>query len=496
MGDSFRDAAWDNQLDNMLDDLQSSVSSRGETHGYKNGYHNGTNGHTSREYQERQNGNSREVREKVTHTAGGPGQGYSYREESQFVSSSSTSGGPMMGSKKAIGAGANMEQHIIDEKKSEYDGGMRGRSDSLVSDLTSIAKIRSVSKSSTSHTSSSQRYEYSSSSQQQENGTPTPTSNTQQSIKKNINDLDNLLSNLSSHNTSATTAGLSRASSKPASREGSPSRRGYPGYSSSHVSRSEERRERLMSNASQYRSPSLSRPPSRPASRPPSRPHSPALNGHGGLPSQAEFSSQQMTMTSTMRSNVSGASSMGAQGDLFRPVHTTPDPLTGRYADGRITPNHGYTRNFVNGTSPMPVRKVTQTESNNGIPRKADELLSSLGHQVDSREFQRITQEETTVQHQKEKEQRKLNAMGDENFIPTKNVAGPPVFYPQGDLFTKNKEDVKAREAELSAQGQYFSASYAAERGARSKEESGEKGGAAVIPICLPLCCAAPCVIM
>ena len=110
------------------------------------------------------------------------------------------------------------------------------------------------------------------------------------------------------------------------------------------VTRSEERRERLMSNASQYRSPSLSRPPSRPASRPPSRPHSPALNGHGGLPSQSEFSSQQMTMTSTMRSNMSGASSMGAQGDLFRPVHTTPDPLTGRYADGRITPNHGYTR--------------------------------------------------------------------------------------------------------------------------------------------------------
>ena len=53
-----------------------------------------------------------------------------------------------------------------------------------------------------------------------------------------------------------------------------------------------------------------------------------------------------------------------------------------------------------------------------------------------------------------------------------------------------------AREAELSAQGQYFSASYAREKGVKSKEESGEKGGAAVIPICLPLCCAAPCVIM
>ena len=43
---------------------------------------------------------------------------------------------------------------------------------------------------------------------------------------------------------------------------------------------------------------------------------------------------------------------------------------------------------------------------------------------------------------------------------------------------------------------QYFSASYAREKGVKSKEESGEKGGAAVIPICLPLCCAAPCVIM
>ena len=95
---------------------------------------------------------------------------------------------------------------------------------------------------------------------------------------------------------------------------------------------------------------------------------------------------------------------------------------------------------------------------------------------------------------------RKLNSLADEDFIPTKNVAGPPVFYPQGkpppptssvfsmssiaaDLFSKNKEDVKAREAELSAQGQYFSASYAAERGAKSKEESGEKGGAAVSKI-------------
>merc|ERR1719208_698384 len=210
----------------------------------------------------------------------------------------------MMGSKKAVQNG-HMEQHMIEEKKSDTMDTMRGRSDSLVSDLSSIAKVRSVSKSSTAF-SSSERYTT-------EYHTTSNTSNTQQSIKKNINDLDNLLSNLSSHST-----GPSRTSSKPASREGSPGRVGRPhnGYSSSHVSRSEERRERLMSNASNYRSPSLGRTPSQ--SRPPSRPHSPALSHRTPEPSRPEF----------------------------RPVHTTPDPLTGRYADGRITPNHGYTRNF------------------------------------------------------------------------------------------------------------------------------------------------------
>ena len=139
-----------------------------------------------------------------------------------------------------------------------------------------------------------------------------------------------------------------------------------------------------MSNASNYRSPSMGRTPSQ--SRPPSRPHSPALSHRTPEPSHHEFSASNM-MTSTMRSTTSGLSS----GSEFRPVHTTPDPLTGRYADGRITPNHGYTRNF-HGTSPMPVRKATVPTSENGIPRKADDLLHSLGHEVDHREIQRITQ--------------------------------------------------------------------------------------------------------
>jgi len=114
---------------------------------------------------------------------------------------------------------------------------------------------------------------------------------------------------------------------------------------------------------------------------------------------------------------------------------------------------------------------------------------------VDMGEMARITQEETVHRGQQEMTRAKAR-YEDEVPVGSRATPGPPVFYPTGDLYTKNGADVAAREAELSAQGQYFSASYAREKGMKSKEESGEKGGAAVIPICLPLCCAAPCVIM
>ena len=52
----------------------------------------------------------------MTRTAGGPGEGFSYREESNFVSTSSS--GTPMGSKKAVQNG-HMEQHMLD---GELDG--------------------------------------------------------------------------------------------------------------------------------------------------------------------------------------------------------------------------------------------------------------------------------------------------------------------------------------------------------------------------------------
>jgi hypothetical protein len=45
-------------------------------------------------------------------------------------------------------------------------------------------------------------------------------------------------------------------------------------------------------------------------------------------------------------------------------------------------------------------------------------------------------------------------------------------------------------------QGKKASGSYEYEYAKESKSKSSSSGGAAVVPVCLPLCCAMPCVIM
>ena len=76
------------------------------------------------------------------------------------------------------------------------------------------------------------------------------------------------------------------------------------------------------------------------------------------------------------------------------------------------------------------------------------------------------------------------------------NKAGPEVYYPPGAEFTKSVQATHpvGDGGSLSLQGP------SARRDKRERPErlgeGGDKQGAAVIPICLPLCCAAPCVIM
>lgn len=75
---------------------------------------------------------------------------------------------------------------------------------------------------------------------------------------------------------------------------------------------------------------------------------------------------------------------------------------------------------------------------------------------------------------------------------------GPDVYYPPGSEFTKAAPvphppgDGGSMSLETKGRGKDKDRGKYHDRGA----DTGDKQGAAVIPICLPLCCAAPCVIM
>ncbi|KAE8747619.1 hypothetical protein FOCC_FOCC005598 [Frankliniella occidentalis] len=80
-----------------------------------------------------------------------------------------------------------------------------------------------------------------------------------------------------------------------------------------------------------------------------------------------------------------------------------------------------------------------------------------------------------------------------EEAIVSRNVAGPPVYYPPGVEMFQTREESHAQSAGGGYQGK-AKAKYEYKMKQRSKESS--KTGKAVVPVCLPLCCAMPCTIM
>ena len=77
---------------------------------------------------------------------------------------------------------------------------------------------------------------------------------------------------------------------------------------------------------------------------------------------------------------------------------------------------------------------------------------------------------------------------------------GPEIYYPPGADFHRPAAVIATQEVRPVADGGTLALERKrgrdARREERRREEGGDKQGAAVIPICLPLCCAAPCVIM
>ena len=151
---------------------------------------------------------------------------------------------------------------------------------------------------------------------------------------------------------------------------------------------------------------------------------------------------------------------------------------------------------FPSGSTPRPSTQpsplVTQTP-----PTRVDELMTELSEFDSSIQHTGFVEPVTKPRDpspEPYRPYREPSPVRPSPVIKQSSTPGPAVYYPPGEMFTntKAKSEVSLDNGRGRARGQY--AHKSKDKGKYSAEEG--KQGAAVVPICLPLCCAAPCVIM
>ncbi|GAB0094885.1 hypothetical protein DMENIID0001_102110 [Sergentomyia squamirostris] len=176
----------------------------------------------------------------------------------------------------------------------------------------------------------------------------------------------------------------------------------------------------------------------------------------------------------------------------YPPAHPSPS-VTYKYSSQTTNTNtvHRLPPDEVDDgakTAPFPVVGLENVPPNTYPPKRLDDLLATFGDSPPPRHYHENQVPEKPYTLTKDS---LVETASPEQKIPTKNVAGPPVYYPPGELFTKKEESAAWR-----AQGGYANASGKYQYESEEKSKSKSKSGGAVVPVCLPLCCAMPCSIM
>ncbi|XP_017775562.1 PREDICTED: E3 SUMO-protein ligase SIZ1 [Nicrophorus vespilloides] len=188
------------------------------------------------------------------------------------------------------------------------------------------------------------------------------------------------------------------------------------------------------------------------------------------------------------------------QSQQMYPQNPSPNPevnVTYKYKSTSNTTNtyRGQRPDEQYENAPLLPRKFPTDE--NGPPRKLDELMANIGQEPPNSPYnagwhaheEELAQQRKidTLKAQSEKKEEKKD-------VPrTKNVTGPPVYYPPGhEMFAMKEEGGGAWRAEGAMAKERGMYKYEAESKSKSKSSS----GAAVVPICLPLCCGLPCSII
>ncbi|XP_058802348.1 mucin-5AC isoform X2 [Phymastichus coffea] len=170
-------------------------------------------------------------------------------------------------------------------------------------------------------------------------------------------------------------------------------------------------------------------------------------------------------------------------------THTSTTHVYKQYEESNLMP-----KPFPTSERPVSPRQEP--------PKRIEDLMSSF------------SESKEVVEVMEKRDQRK-----GVDFVPhsppivqSKNIAGPPVYYPPGSAeFKKREEHMVAMSAKGGGEGWQKEESMSAmskrsggwekkraawEYGGSERHEEKTKSKKAVVPMCLPLCCALPCVIM
>ncbi len=148
---------------------------------------------------------------------------------------------------------------------------------------------------------------------------------------------------------------------------------------------------------------------------------------------------------------------------------------------------------FPSRPSPSPAHPANSTQT---PPKRVDQLMTELSEFDSSIQDTRFVEPAEPVQQHRRidpEPYRPYREPSPERKKPQASTPGPAVYYPPGEMFTSSS----SKRMEGGGGGGQAKAEYSYKSKEKSKISEGEgKQGAAVVPICLPLCCAAPCVIM
>jgi len=138
-------------------------------------------------------------------------------------------------------------------------------------------------------------------------------------------------------------------------------------------------------------------------------------------------------------------------------------------------------------------------------PKKLDELMASFSdveqskmrnessvHYYHSQREHRQTPKPEKVEARITSTEKLVEKSKEKPAEESKNISGPPVYYPPGELFAKKEESMSQQQ---SGGGKYKAkGKYKYEESSKSKMSEGTK--MTMVPVCLPLCCGLPCTIM